>query len=125
MKLQFPISAFAFISSIVNVVALPPSHQPRDIPNPLAIRDGRPSSANCNSVPQCCEATYSSEDRLVIQGLKMFELDPEGGGKSGFSVATLSGKPMNGGLNLDLINGCNSNANGLVSLGCIPIALNI
>ncbi|EEH44117.2 uncharacterized protein PADG_00406 [Paracoccidioides brasiliensis Pb18] len=89
MKLQFPISAFAFISSIVNVVALPPSHQPRDIPNPLAIRDGRPSSANCNSVPQCCEATYSSEDRLVIQGLKMFELDPEGGGKSGFSVATL------------------------------------
>ncbi|EEH38902.2 hypothetical protein PAAG_01364 [Paracoccidioides lutzii Pb01] len=111
MKLQFLISAFAFISSIVNAVALPPSHQPGDMPDPLAIRDGRPSGANCNSVPQCCKATHSSEDRLVIQGLKLFGLDQEAG-KSKGSVATQC-KQINEELNLDLINGCNSNANGL------------
>ncbi|EEQ92089.2 uncharacterized protein BDCG_07209 [Blastomyces dermatitidis ER-3] len=128
MQLQLFLSAFAFISTVVNAVALPP-HSGSEVGSPLAVRSGGTSS--CNSVPQCCQSHKSSDDKTVIQGLKIFGLDKEAKNAKG-GVATQC-KPITGVLNLDLLNGCKSNAvccsdnkmNGLIFLGCVPITLNV
>ncbi|PGH31335.1 hypothetical protein GX50_05874 [[Emmonsia] crescens] len=120
MQLQFFISAFAFISTVVSAVALPP-HSGGELGAPLAIRKAATSS--CNSVPQCCQSTHSSEDKTVIQGLKIFGLDKDAKKAKG-GVATKC-QPMEGILDINLLNGCKSNANGLIFLGCVPITLNI
>ncbi|OJD16514.1 hypothetical protein AJ78_03327 [Emergomyces pasteurianus Ep9510] len=120
MQLQLFISAFAFISAAVGAVALP-HHSAGELGTPIAIREG--GTSGCNSVPQCCQNTHSSKDKTVIQGLKIFGLDKDAEKAQG-AVATKC-EPMEGLLNLNLLNGCKSTANGLIFLGCIPITLNL
>ncbi|PGG96091.1 hypothetical protein GX51_07986 [Blastomyces parvus] len=105
MQLQLFLSAFAFISTVVNAVALPP-HSGSEVGSPLVVRSDGTSS--CNSVPQCCQSHQSSEDKTVIQGLKIFGLDKDAKKAKG-GVATQC-QPMKGTLDLNLLNGCKSNA---------------
>ncbi|KAK2797323.1 hypothetical protein FQN50_009218 [Emmonsiellopsis sp. PD_5] len=126
MQLQIFISLAAFITTFANALALPPHSG--EVGAPVAIRsDGK----TCSSKPQCCNTSTSSEDQSLQKALKMIGMDKDAK-KHGGSVATEC-QPMDGILNIDLLNGCKSNAvccnenkmNGLIFLGCVPITLNL
>ncbi|PGG99922.1 hypothetical protein AJ79_08359 [Helicocarpus griseus UAMH5409] len=123
MQLNFLISTLAIITSAVSAVALPPPSA-----GALVTRNG----GSCNSVPQCCKSVHESNDKNIIQGMKVFGMDEKAAKKNEGKIATQC-KPMKGILNIDLLNGCKSNAvcckdnkfNGLIAVGCIPITIQL